>query len=198
MLFYSAKYFPQGLVNLRGKQRKLMFARREIRSLPQYGAQLSNQSWTCSPARPETNTLLLIPCRNLLVWENFHSLLSVLYFHTSQVLLEGRKPESVFWVIFALLLESSKGEATDIPFSSQGGWCSVLCFFSWKGMQHTIGGDATLALSVLSPQFGVFPRGPAESSEGFLSYRRTWTSTAALDSLPLIPLGLLQTSQEIS
>lgn len=55
MLLYSAKYFPLGLVNVRGKQRKLMFARREIRSLPQYGAQLSNQSWTCSPTCPETN-----------------------------------------------------------------------------------------------------------------------------------------------
>lgn len=81
----------------------------------------------------------------------------------------------------------------------QPGWLMFSSvFFSWKGMQHTIGGDATLALIVLSPQFGVFPRGPAESSEGFLSNRRTWTSTAALDSLPLIPLGLLQTSQEIS
>lgn len=193
MLLYSAKYFPLGLVNIRGKQRKLMFARREIRSLPQYGAQLSNQSRTCSPARPETNTLLLFPCRNLLVWDTFHSLLSVLYFHSLQVLLEGWKPKSVIWVILALLLQNREGEAAHIPFSSQGGWCTIPRFFSWRGMQHTSGGAPTSSSEPDIPSVWRFPQGCCRLWWRVfeLQTRRAWTSSAVWDSFSLIPLDLL-------
>lgn len=52
MLLYSAKYFPLGLVNVSGKQRKLMFARREIRSLPTVWGSTEQSILNMQPSMP--------------------------------------------------------------------------------------------------------------------------------------------------
>lgn len=176
-----SKIFPSRISECNRKAREVNVCQKGNEKPSQYGAQLSNHSWICSPARPEPNTLLLLPSRNLLVWDTFHSFLSVLYFHSLEVLLEGRHAKSVIWVIVALLLEKNKWGATRIPFSSQDGWRTVARIFSWRGMWHldAFGGGATHSSELGIPSRS-FPQGHCWVWwwVSDLQPRRGWTSTA--------------------
>lgn len=163
-----SKIFPSRISECKRKAKEVNVCQKGNKISPPVWGSAEQSILNMQPNMPRDKPLLLLPCRNVLVRETFHSLLSVLYFHSLQVLLEGRKPKSVFWVIVAWLLENSKGEATE-SHSLARVVDAKFCFFS-AAEECSTHLCTLLALSLVPPQFGVFSRGSAECGEGFLSY----------------------------
>lgn len=192
-----SKIFPSRISERNRKAKEVNVCQKGNEKAPCYGAQRSNQSWIGGPARPEPNTPLLLPSRNLLVWYTFHSFLFVLCFHSLEVLLGGRHSRSGIWVIVALLLEKCKWGATRIPFFDQDCWCTGAHTFSWRGMWHldAFAGGAFHRSEVGIPS-GVCPRGTAEGGGELPTYSQGEPEPAMLTepkfwhSFSLIPLGI--------
>lgn len=167
-----SKIFPSRISECKRKAKEVNICQKGNKISPPVWGSTEQSILNMQPSMPREKPLLLLPCRNVLVQETFHGLLSVLYFHSLQVLLEGRKPKSVFWVIVVWLLESSKGEAreshslarvVDVKFwfFSAEEECSthlVCCCVHTSSSQPG------------TPSVWSFPWGSAECGEGFLSY----------------------------
>lgn len=116
-----SKIFPSRISKCNRKAKKVNVCQKGNKKAPWYGAQWSNQSWSPSSACPEPNTLFLPPSRNLLAWVTFRSFLSVLYFHSTEVLLGGQALRKRYSSNCCIALWEKQVSSHTHPFL-QSGW----------------------------------------------------------------------------